>query len=109
MSASRCPGAAYLTHGATMPRRACAVIPGSPPSRRGRWARACAEAHAAFDCIDLPDIALVVLSSPLFPGGDMEDRSAKYRAFYAQLICAAARAADPRIEEAFRTVRREPF
>ncbi|MHC2687419.1 protein-L-isoaspartate O-methyltransferase [Bradyrhizobium diazoefficiens] len=39
----------------------------------------------------------------------MEDRSAKYRAFYAQLICAAARAADPRIEEAFRTVRREPF
>src|SRR5947208_7085512 len=39
----------------------------------------------------------------------MEDRSAKYRAFYAQLICAAARAADPRIEEAFRTVRRETF
>ncbi|MDA9491066.1 protein-L-isoaspartate O-methyltransferase family protein [Bradyrhizobium sp. CCBAU 11361] len=39
----------------------------------------------------------------------MEDRSAKYRAFYAQLICAAARTADPRIEEAFRTVRREPF
>ena len=39
----------------------------------------------------------------------MEDRSAKYRAFYAQLICAATRAADPRIEEAFRTVRREPF
>ena len=39
----------------------------------------------------------------------MEDRSAKYRAFYAQLISAAARAADPRIEEAFRTVRRETF
>ncbi len=39
----------------------------------------------------------------------MEDRSAKYRAFYAQLICAAARTADPRIEQAFRTVRREPF
>src|SRR5436305_11371486 len=39
----------------------------------------------------------------------MEERSAKYRAFYAQLICAAARAADPYIEEAFRTVKREPF
>ncbi|WBL79898.1 methyltransferase [Bradyrhizobium xenonodulans] len=39
----------------------------------------------------------------------MEDRSAKYRAFYAQLICAAAKATDPRIEQAFRTVRREPF
>ncbi|MFT4118411.1 protein-L-isoaspartate O-methyltransferase family protein [Bradyrhizobium sp.] len=39
----------------------------------------------------------------------MEDRSEKYRAFFAQLICAAARTTDPRIEEAFRTVRREPF
>ena len=39
----------------------------------------------------------------------MEDRSAKYRAFYAQLICAAAKTTDPRIEQAFRTVRREPF
>lgn len=39
----------------------------------------------------------------------MDDRSAKYRAFYAQLICAAAKTADPRIEQAFRTVRREPF
>ncbi|TYO68349.1 methyltransferase [Bradyrhizobium hipponense] len=39
----------------------------------------------------------------------MKDRSAKYRAFYAQLICAAARTTDPRIEQAFRTVEREPF
>ncbi|MGY4629422.1 protein-L-isoaspartate O-methyltransferase family protein [Bradyrhizobium sp. USDA 4486] len=39
----------------------------------------------------------------------MEDRSAKYRVFYAQLICAAAKAADSRLEQAFRTVRREPF
>lgn len=39
----------------------------------------------------------------------MDDRSTKYRAFYAQLICAAAKAADPRIEQAFRSVRREPF
>ena len=39
----------------------------------------------------------------------MEDRSAKYRAFYAQLICAAAKTTNPRIEQAFRTVRREPF
>lgn len=39
----------------------------------------------------------------------MDDRSAKYRAFYAQLICAAAKATDPRLERAFRTVRREPF
>jgi len=39
----------------------------------------------------------------------MEDRSAKYRAFYAQLICAAAKTTDPRIEQAFSTVRREPF
>ena len=33
----------------------------------------------------------------------MDDRSAKYRAFYAQLICAAAKATDPRLEQAFRT------
>ena len=39
----------------------------------------------------------------------MDDRSAKYRAFYAQLICAAAKATDPRLELAFRTVRRESF
>jgi protein-L-isoaspartate(D-aspartate) O-methyltransferase len=39
----------------------------------------------------------------------MEDRSAKYRAFYAQLICAAAKTTDDRLEQAFRTVRREPF
>lgn len=39
----------------------------------------------------------------------MDDRSNKFRAFYAQLICAAAKAADPRIEQAFRNVRREPF
>ena len=39
----------------------------------------------------------------------MDDRSAKYRAFYAQLICAAAKTTDPRIEQAFRNVRRESF
>ena len=39
----------------------------------------------------------------------MDDRSAKYRAFFAQLICSAAKATDPRLERAFRTVRREPF
>lgn len=39
----------------------------------------------------------------------MDGRSNKYRAFYAQLICAAAKATDPRIEQAFRNVRREPF
>jgi protein-L-isoaspartate(D-aspartate) O-methyltransferase len=39
----------------------------------------------------------------------MDDRSAKYRAFYAQLICAAAKTTDPRIEQAFRNVKREPF
>jgi protein-L-isoaspartate(D-aspartate) O-methyltransferase len=52
---------------------------------------------------------MVVISLPLVLGGDMEDRSEKYRAFYAQLICAAARTTDPRIEQAFRAVRREPF
>ncbi len=39
----------------------------------------------------------------------MDDRSAKYRAFFAQLICTAAKATDPRLERAFRNVRREPF
>jgi protein-L-isoaspartate(D-aspartate) O-methyltransferase len=37
------------------------------------------------------------------------DQSEKYRAFYAKLICAAANLDDPRIERAFRSVRREPF
>lgn len=39
----------------------------------------------------------------------MEDRSEKFCSFYAKLICAAAKLDDPRIEEAFRTVKREPF
>ena len=39
----------------------------------------------------------------------MEDRSGKLRAFYASLICAAAKNSDPRIEQAFATVKREPF
>jgi protein-L-isoaspartate(D-aspartate) O-methyltransferase len=39
----------------------------------------------------------------------MEDRSEKLRAFFASLICAAAKARDPRIEQAFAAVRREPF
>jgi protein-L-isoaspartate(D-aspartate) O-methyltransferase len=39
----------------------------------------------------------------------MLDRSEKYRSFYAKLICAAAKLDDPRIEEAFRFVKREPF
>lgn len=37
------------------------------------------------------------------------DGSEKYRSFYAKLICAAAKLDDPGIEQAFRTVRREPF
>jgi protein-L-isoaspartate(D-aspartate) O-methyltransferase len=37
------------------------------------------------------------------------DGSEKYRSFYAKLICAAAKLDDPRIEEAFRSVKREPF
>jgi protein-L-isoaspartate(D-aspartate) O-methyltransferase len=37
------------------------------------------------------------------------DGSEKYRSFYAKLICAAAKLDDPRIEEAFRFVKREPF
>src|SRR5581483_9827958 len=39
----------------------------------------------------------------------MVDRSGKYRSFYAKLICTAAKLDDPRIEEAFRSVEREPF
>ena len=39
----------------------------------------------------------------------MEDRSEKLRSFYASLICAAAKVSDPRLEQAFRTVKREPF
>jgi protein-L-isoaspartate(D-aspartate) O-methyltransferase len=36
-------------------------------------------------------------------------RSEKLRAFFAKLICTAAKLDDPRIEEAFRAVKREPF
>ena len=39
----------------------------------------------------------------------MEDRSEYLHSFYASLICAAAKAGDPRIEQAFRAVKREPF
>jgi protein-L-isoaspartate(D-aspartate) O-methyltransferase len=39
----------------------------------------------------------------------MEDRSEKLRAFFAKLICTAAKLSDPRIEQAFRAVRRETF
>src|SRR5262249_43753618 len=38
-----------------------------------------------------------------------EDRSEKLRSFFASLICAAANARDPRLEQAFAVVRREPF
>lgn len=37
------------------------------------------------------------------------DRSEKYRLFYAKLICNAGKPGDPRIEEAFRSVKREAF
>ena len=37
------------------------------------------------------------------------DGSEKYHSFYAKLICTAAKLDDPRIEEAFRSVKREPF
>jgi protein-L-isoaspartate(D-aspartate) O-methyltransferase len=37
------------------------------------------------------------------------DVSEKYRFFYAKLICTAAKLDDPRIEEAFSSVKREPF
>lgn len=43
------------------------------------------------------------------PDLSKEDRSEKLRAFFARLICAAAKVSDARIEQAFRTVRREPF
>jgi len=39
----------------------------------------------------------------------MEDRSERFRWFYAKLICAAAKVDDPRIEQAFREIKREPF
>src|SRR5271154_382545 len=39
----------------------------------------------------------------------MVDGSEKYRSFYAKLICTAAKLDDPRIEEAFCPVKREPF
>src|SRR5438128_1183197 len=39
----------------------------------------------------------------------MQDRSEYLRSFYASLVCAAAKARDPRIEAAFRAVKREPF
>jgi protein-L-isoaspartate(D-aspartate) O-methyltransferase len=39
----------------------------------------------------------------------MEDRSEYLHSFYAGLVCAAAKARDPRIEQAFRAVKREPF
>jgi protein-L-isoaspartate(D-aspartate) O-methyltransferase len=39
----------------------------------------------------------------------MVDGSEKYRSFYAKLICTAAKLDDARIEEAFRSVEREPF
>jgi protein-L-isoaspartate(D-aspartate) O-methyltransferase len=40
---------------------------------------------------------------------DRDAKSEKYRAFYAKLICTAAKVDDPRIEDAFRSVKREPF
>jgi protein-L-isoaspartate(D-aspartate) O-methyltransferase len=42
-------------------------------------------------------------------GRSMEDRSEKLRSFFASFICAGARTGDPRIEQAFAAVRREPF
>src|SRR5882672_10910354 len=39
----------------------------------------------------------------------MEDPSEHLRSFYASLVCAAAKVSGTRIEQAFRTVRREPF
>ncbi|MBA2398937.1 MAG: methyltransferase domain-containing protein [Bradyrhizobium sp.] len=39
----------------------------------------------------------------------MEDRSENLRSFYASLVCAAAKVSGTRIEQAFRTVKREPF
>jgi protein-L-isoaspartate(D-aspartate) O-methyltransferase len=37
---------------------------------------------------------------------DRAAKSEKYRAFYAKLICTAAKVDDPRIEHAFRSVKR---
>jgi protein-L-isoaspartate(D-aspartate) O-methyltransferase len=37
------------------------------------------------------------------------NRSDKYRSFYAKLICTAAELDDPRIDRAFREIKREPF
>jgi protein-L-isoaspartate(D-aspartate) O-methyltransferase len=37
------------------------------------------------------------------------DRSEKYRTFYARFICTSAKIDDPRIEQAFREIKREPF
>jgi len=39
----------------------------------------------------------------------MVDVSEKYRSFFAKLICATAKLDDLRIEEEFRSVKREPF
>jgi protein-L-isoaspartate(D-aspartate) O-methyltransferase len=39
----------------------------------------------------------------------MVDGSEKYRSFFAKLICTAANLDDPRIEQAFRSVKHEPF
>lgn len=39
----------------------------------------------------------------------MVDSSEKYRSFYAKLVCAAVKLDKPRIEEAFHSVKREPF
>jgi protein-L-isoaspartate(D-aspartate) O-methyltransferase len=39
----------------------------------------------------------------------MVDGSEKYRSFYAKLICTAANLDDPRIQQAFQSVKREPF
>jgi protein-L-isoaspartate(D-aspartate) O-methyltransferase len=39
----------------------------------------------------------------------MEDRTTKLRSFFASLVCAAGGARDPKIEQAFAAVRREPF
>jgi len=40
---------------------------------------------------------------------DQANRTEKYRAFYAKLICSAAKLDDPNVEEAFRCVDRLPF
>lgn len=39
----------------------------------------------------------------------MEERSEKLRSFFASMVCSAAKTRDPRIEQAFAVVRREPF